>query len=191
MNASTRGERNMNNISLDRIVQRSKEVATLNTRTFAEIARDPGALPEAAIVVAAVAISAGLGGVIDGANGLFGGVILSLLGWVVSSAIVYFIGTRITGTPTTSGNVESILRTLGYAAAPNIFMFLGFIWGIGWVILGLLNLWTLITTILAIRASLNLSLGRSAITGLLAILASAIVRGLLAWIFGISLFIPF
>jgi hypothetical protein len=181
----------MNDISLDRIVQRCKDIATLNTRTYAEIARDPNALPEAAIVVATVAISAGLGGVIDGANGLIGGVILSLIGWVISSAIIYFIGTRITGTPTTTGSVESILRTLGYASAPNIFMFLGFIWIIGPIVLFVLSIWTLVTTVLAIRASLNLSLGRALITGFLAMLAAAIVRGLLAWIFGINIFVPF
>lgn len=187
---TARGERHMNNISLDRIVQRCKEVATLNTRTYSEIARDPNALPEAAIVVAAVAVSAGLGGVINGASGLLGGVILSLLGWVISSALIYFIGTRITGTPTTTGTVESILRTLGYASTPNIFMFLGFIWIIGPLVLFALSIWTLITTVLGIRAALNLSLGRAILTGFLAMVASAIVRGLLAWIFGIDIFIP-
>jgi hypothetical protein len=180
-----------NTISLDRIVQRCKEIATLNTRTYSEVAHDPSALPEAAIVVATVAVAAGLGGVIDGANGLFGGIILSLLGWVITAAIVYFVGTRITGTPTTTGSVESILRTLGYASAPGVFMILGFLWGIGWVFVGLVNLWTLVTTILAIRASLNLGLGRAAITGLLALVAASIVRGMLAWLFGINLFIPF
>lgn len=181
----------MNNISLDRIVQRCKEVATFNTRTYYEIARDPNALPEAAIVVATVAISAGLGGVIHGANGLIGGVILSLLGWVISSAIIYFIGTRITGTPTTSGSVESILRTLGYASAPNVFMFLGFIWILGPLVLFALSIWTLITTVLGIRAALNLSLGRAVLTGFIALIASAILRTVIAWIFGIDLFIPF
>ena len=180
-----------NSISLDRIVQRAKEIATLNTRTYSEVAHDPSALPEAAIVVAAVAVAAGLGGVIDGANGLIGGVVLSLLGWLVTAAIVYFVGTRITGTPTTTGSVEGILRTLGYASAPGVFMIFGSIWGIGWIFVGLVNLWTLVTTILAIRASLNLSLGRAAITGLLALVAASIVRGLLALVFGIDLFIPF
>src|SRR5690606_32115377 len=130
-----------NTISLDRIVQRAKEIATFNTRTYSEVAHDPAALPEAAIVVATVAVAAGLGGVIDGANGLLGGIILSLLGWVVTAAIVYFVGTRITGTPTTTGSVESILRTLGYASGPGIFMILGFLWGIGWIFVGLVNLW--------------------------------------------------
>ena len=180
-----------NTISLDRIVQRAKEIATFNTRTYSEVAHDPAALPEAAIVVATVAVAAGLGGVIDGANGLLGGIILSLLGWVVTAAIVYFVGTRITGTPTTTGSVESILRTLGYASGPGIFMILGFLWGIGWIFVGLVNLWTLVTTILAIRASLNLSLGRSALTGILALVAASIIRGMLAWIFGTNPSPPF
>jgi hypothetical protein len=181
----------MNAISLDRIVQRCKEVALLNTRTYSEIARDPNALAEAAIVVATVAISAGLGNVIHGANGLIGGVILSLLGWVISSAIIYFIGTRITGTPTTTGSVESILRTLGYASAPNVFLFVGFIWIIGPIIVWLLSIWTLITTILAIRASLNMSLGRAVLTGLIAMIAAWIVQVLLGWVFDINIFFPY
>ena len=181
----------MNTISLDRIIQRSKEVALLNTRTYAEIARDPNALAEAAIVVATVAISAGLGNVIHGANGLIGGVILSLLGWVISSGIIYFIGTRITGTPTTSGSVESILRTLGYASAPNVLLFLGFIWIIGPIIVWFLSIWTLVTTILAIRASLSMSLGRAILTGFIAMIASWLIQVLLAWIFGINIFFTF
>lgn len=181
----------MNTISLDRIIQRGKDVATFNTRTYAEIAHDPNALPEAAIVVATVAISAGLGNVIHGANGLVGGVILSLLGWVISSAIIYFIGTRVTGTPTTSGSVESILRTLGYASAPNVLLFLGFIWIIGGVIVWALSIWTLITTILAIRAALGMTLGRAVVTGLIALIASGIIQVLLSWIFGINVFYTF
>ncbi len=181
----------MNTISLDRIIQRGKDVATFNTRTYAEIARDPNALPEAAIVVATVAISAGLGNVIHGANGLVAGVILSLLGWVISSAIIYFIGTRITGTPTTTGSVESILRTLGYASAPNVFLFLGFIWIIGPIVVFALSIWTLVTTILAIRAALNMTLGRSILTGFVAMLAAGIVQVLISWIFGIDVFYTF
>jgi hypothetical protein len=181
----------MSTISLDRIIQRGKDVATFNTRTYAEIARDPNALPEAAIVVATVAISAGLGNVIHGANSLIAGVILSLLGWVISSAIIYFIGTRITGTPTTSGSVESILRTLGYASTPNVLLFLGFIWIIGPMVVFLLGLWTLATTILGIRAALDMTLLRAAITGLIALVAAGLVQILLSWIFGINVFYTF
>lgn len=181
----------MDNISLDRIIQRSKAVATLDTRTFSEIARDPRALAEAAIVVATVAVARGIGGLNDGASGLIGGIILSLLGWVIAAMVVYFVGTRITGTPTTSGSVESLMRTLGYASVPNIFAIFGFIWIIGGMILGVLWIWTLITTVIAIRAALNMGTARAVATGLLAWIASAIVTGLLAWIFGIAIFFTF
>lgn len=181
----------MDQISFDRIIQRSKEIATFNTRTYAEVARDPRALPEAAIIVAAVAIAAGIGAVNYGAGGLVGGIILSLLGWIVSAAIIYFVGTRITGTPTTSGSVESLLRTLGYASVPNILSFLGFIWFFGWLVLFVLGIWTLITTVLAIRAALGMSLQRAIITGFVAWIVAIIVRVLLGALFGIDLYFTF
>lgn len=190
MRARYSGGGSMDQISLDRIVQRAIDVATLKTRTYSEIARDPHALVEAAIVVVAVAISAGIGAVNYGAGGLVAGIILSLLGWVISSAIIYAVATRVTGTPTTSGSVESLLRTLGYASAPNVLSFLGFIWIFGGIILFLLSIWTLVTTVFAIRAALNMSLTRSVLTGFLALLAAAIVRILLSWILGVDIYFP-
>lgn len=181
----------MNTISPERIFARSVDVAVLKTRTYSEIARDPRATIEAAIVVILVAISAGIGNVIQGSDGLVGGIVLSLLGWVISSAIIYFIGTNITGTPTTSGSIESLLRTLGYASAPNIFLFLGFIWILGGLIVFLLSIWTLVTTILAIRTALSMSLGRAILTGFVAMLASGIVQLLLGLLLDVNVFFTF
>lgn len=181
----------MDNISLDRIIQRSKAVASLDTRAYREIARDPRALAEAAVVVVTVAVARGIGGLNDGANGLIGGIVLSLLGWVIAAMVVYFVGTRITGTPTTSGSVESLMRTLGYASAPNVLSIFGFIWIIGSMILGVLWIWTLITTVLAIRAALNMGTTRAIATGLIAWIASGIVQIILAWIFGLPIFFTF
>lgn len=180
----------MKQISLDRIAQRAIDVATLKTRTYSEIARDPKALVEAAIVVVAVAISAGIGAVNYGAGGLITGIILSLLGWVISSAIIYVVATRVTGTPTTSGSIQTLLRTLGYASAPNIFSFLGFIWIIGGLVLFALSIWTLITTIFAIRAALGMSISRAILTAFLALVAAAIVRVLLSWVLGMDIYFP-
>ena len=181
----------MDQLSLDRIIQRAKDVSSFNTRTYAEIARDPRALAEAAIIVAAVAVAAGIGQVNYGTGGLVAGIVLSLLGWVISAAIIYFVGTRITGTPTTGGSVESLLRTLGYASAPNIFSFLGFIWLFGGLVLLALSIWTLITTVLAIRAALGMSLQRAIITGLVAWIGAIIVRVLLGLLFGIDIYFTF
>lgn len=181
----------MNTMSPERIFQRSVDVAVLKTRTYAEIARDPRATLEAAIIVILVAISAGIGNVINDSDDLIGGIILSLLGWIISSAIIYFIGTNLTGTPTTSGSIESLLRTLGYASAPNIFLFLGFVWLLGGIIVFLLSIWTLVTTIFAIRSALSMSLGRAVVTGFVALLAATVIQILLGMLFGINVFVPF
>lgn len=181
----------MEGISFDRIAQRAGDVARLNTRVIAEIARDPRALKEAAIIVVGVAISAGIGNADAGANGLIGGIIASLLGWVIGAALVYFVGTRITATPTTSGSVETVLRSLGYAASPNLLSFIGIIPILGGLVLAILGLWTLITTILAIRASLTISLGRAVLTGIIALIGATIIQWLVGWIFDISVYYPF
>lgn len=178
-------------ISFNQIVERIKGVLTLNTATFSEISRDRNALTEAIIVVAAVAVSAGIGRLYDGAPGLIGGIFLSLLGWVIAAGLIYWVGSRLTGTPNTTGTLEGVLRTMGYAAAPNLFSFLGVIWLFGGIVLFVLSIWSLITTILGIRASLGMSTGRAVATGLLAMIASWIVIGLLGWIFGINPQVPF
>lgn len=180
-----------NSLSLDRIMQRGKEIATFNTRTYEEVSRDPNATMEAAIVVAVVAVSSGLGRLFQGPGPLIGGIVSMLLGWVVAAAVIYFVGSRITGAPTTSGSVERVMRAVGYAAIPNVFAFLTSIWFVGWLIAVILFFWMLITMILAIRASLNMTLGRAAMTGFLAWIASIIVMGLMQWIFGINFNLPF
>lgn len=180
-----------NQISLDRIVRRGKEIATFNTRTYEEVARDPNATMEAAIVVAVVAVSTGLGRLFQGPGPLIGGIVSMLLGWVVAAAVIYFVGSRVTGDPATSSSVERVMRVVGYAAVPNVFAFLTSIWFVGWLVSLILSVWMLITMILAIRASLNMTISRAIATGFIAWLASIIVIGLLQWVFGINFDLPF
>lgn len=179
------------NISLDRIIQRAKDVMTFNTRTYSEITRDPSATMEAAIVVATVAIASGLGWLFTGPGALIGGVVAMLLGWVMSAGIIYFVGTRITSTPNTSGSVERVMRIVGYASAPNVFQFLTGIWFLGGIIATGLWIWTLITLILAIRASLGMETNRAIATGLLAWIGSLFVFTIFGWFFGINPNLPF
>lgn len=179
------------NISLNRIVNRARDVMALQTRTYAEIVRDPSATTEAAIVVATVAIATGLGRLFDGPGALIGGVLSMLIGWVVAAAVIYFVGTRITGEPTTMSSVERVMRIVGYAAAPNAFLFLSGLWFIGWIFALVFGIWSLITLVLAIRVSLNMGTGRAITTGLIAWIASLIVIGIIGAIFGINPQFPF
>lgn len=172
-------------ISLNRIVQRAKDILTFNTRTYEEIVRDPGATTEAAIVVATVAIASGLGQLFAGPGALIGAVLAMLFGWVVAAAIIYFVGTRITGEATTTSSVERVMRIVGYASAPFVFSIFSGLWLIGWLFASVTFFWFLGTMVLAIRAALNISISRAIITGVIAWLGTLIVSGILGAIFDI------
>lgn len=177
---------NNTNISLNRIVQRAKDIMTFNTRTYEEIVRDPNATAEAAIVVATVAIASGLGRLFAGPGALIGAVLAMLLGWVVAAAVIYFVGTRITGEATTTSSVERVMRVVGYASAPFVFSIFSGLWLIGWLFATVIFFWFLGTMVLAIRAALDISLSRAIVTGLIAWIATLIVNGILGLIFNIN-----
>ena len=174
------------NISLDRIVNRAKDVMTFNTRTYDEIVRDPSATTEAAIVVATVAIASGLGRMFIGPGALIGGVLSMLIGWVVGAAVIHFVGTRITGEATTVSSVERVMRIVGYASAPFVFSIFSGLWLIGWIFATVIFFWILVTMVLAIRASMNMTLGRAVITGIIAWIATLIASGILGLIFNLN-----
>ena len=174
------------NISLNRIVQRAKDILTFNTRTYEEIVRDPNATTEAAIVVATVAIASGLGRLFAGPGALIGAVLAMLLGWVVAAAVIYFVGTRITGEATTTSSVERVMRIVGYASAPFVFSIFSGLWLVGWLFATIIFFWFLGTMVLAIRAALDISLSRAIVTGLIAWIATLIVNGILSVIFNIN-----
>lgn len=180
-----------NNISLDRIIRRAKDVMSFNTRTYEEIVRDPSATMEAAIVVATVAIASGLGRIFDGGGALVGAVIAMLIGWVVSAVVIYMVGTKVTGRPDTSSSVERVMRIVGYAAVPGIFSLFTGLWLIGWLIATILFFWLLATMVLAIRASLDMTIGQAILTGVVAWIANLIATGLIWALFGINPTFPF
>jgi hypothetical protein len=173
------------------IVQRAKDVAQLDTRTYREIARDPNATKEAALVVALVAIANGIGSAGDGSSGLIGGIIAGLLGWVVFSAVIWFVATNITGSPTTTASIESLMRTLGYARVPGLLAVFGFIWLIGWIATAVAGIWILVTSLYAIHTTLNMGWLRTLATVLIAGIISGLVTLLIGLIFGIGLTLTF
>lgn len=179
------------NISLDRIIRRAKDVLSFNSRTYEEIVRDPSATMEAAIVVATVAIASGLGRLFDGGSALIGAVIAMLIGWLVSAAVIYFVGTRITGGSRSGSSVERVMRIVGYAAVPGILSIFTGLWLIGWIFATVIFFWLLVTMVLAIRASLDMSLGQAILTGIVAWIANLIVTGLIWLLFGLNPTFPF
>jgi len=165
------------------ILTRAIRVAKLDLPVYREIARDRAATREAAAVVAVVALASGIGAL----NDSFGSVVVAVLGafiwWVVFAAMTYFFGKNIFGSPSTQVDVESLLRTQGYAQAPRVLAFFGFIPVLGWLAAVVGTIWGLITAIVAIRETLVIGTGRAIIVAIVAGIASSIIVGLLGLIF--------
>lgn len=178
----------MNQSLFDLILERARRVIQLDTPVYNTIARDPNATQQAAIVVGVVAIAGAIGGANEGAGGMFVGLIGAFIGWLIFAGMAWFFGTNIFGTPTTVTNWESLLRTLGYAQAPNILAFFGFIPILGGLVAFIGSIWAIVTGVLAIRETLGFSTGRAIITGLIAAIATGIVAAILSIIFGVAIF---
>lgn len=129
-------------------------VFKLDVNTYEEIEHNTSLTLPAAIIVAVVALISGIG------NGFFnliahkgyiGGFFSSLLsvfiGWILWSAVTWFVGTRFFGG---QADITEMLRVIGFAYSP---MVLGIIPCIGGVI-G--TIWTLVAGFIAVRQGLDL-----------------------------------
>lgn len=141
---------------------------------------------QSAIVVGVVAIAGAIGGAGNGFGGIVAGLLAAFIGWLIFAGLTYFFGTQLFGTPTTSTTFEAVLRTLGYARVPGVLSVVGFIPVIGWIVAFIGSIWALVTAVIAIRQSLNVSTGRAIITAIIAGIASALVIGIVGLIFGIG-----
>jgi hypothetical protein len=140
-------------------------VFKLDVRTFEEIEHDESATGQAAMVVALVALLAGVGSGLGAQIGegsflrsfLFT-LIWAFVGWFLWSAVSYFVGTNLFGGQATMGEM---LRVIGYAQAPQL---LGIIPCLG----GLVGaIWALIAGFIAIRQGLDLDNTKAFLTALI------------------------
>jgi hypothetical protein len=111
--------------------------------------------------------------------------------WLLWSLITYFIGTRLFKGPETQSNYGELLRTIGFAATPGIFMIFVFIPYIGGLISFVVWVWMLIAMVIAVRQALDFTTGRAigtVLVGGIVYLAIALIIGLVLGlgIFGVS-----
>lgn len=167
-------------------IERAIRVAKLDLPVFRTIARDPQATRQAALVVAAVAVASGIGSLGDSGGAIIAAIVGAFLGWFIFGAMTWFFGRNVFGTPVTEVNVESLLRTLGYARAPGILAVFGFIPVFGWAVVGASAVWALVTAIVAIRETLALSTSRAIMIAIAAAIVSGVVRILIGIIFDVG-----
>ncbi len=135
--------------------------ATLDLATYEEVEHDPTATGQAAGVVALTAVAQAIGAWNGGPIGIVGAALGALVGWLVWAGLTFLIGSRLFGGTATWGE---LLRTLGFAQAPNVLAVLGLLPLVGWLVDALLFLWILWAGIVAIRQALDFGTGRAILT---------------------------
>jgi len=144
----------------------------LDASVFDEVEHDESALPQAVAVIALAAVAGGIGTVGSmGLSAIPGGVLRAIFVWLVGSGVIWVIGVKAMGH---TSDYPELLRTLGFASAPQILMVLGIlplgplIGLLGLVVLGLgLAAW-----VLAVRQALDVETGQAVLVCLLGWLGS-------------------
>lgn len=168
------------------MINRILGVFKLDSETFEEIEHDQSATTQAAMVVLAVALLSAVGGLIGAAIGegnlimaFISPIISTFAGWLIWSAVLYFVGTSFFGG---QADIGEMLRVVGFAYAP---MVLGIIPCFGWI-LGLV--WTLAALVVAVRQGLDVETGKALIIGVIGFILVVILNLIVGSLLGVSLF---
>ncbi len=170
------------------LTERMIGAARLDAQTYEEVEHDETATSQAMLVVVLASLASGVA--VFGQAGLLGlllGTVMSLVGWVIWAAIVYFVGTRILPTAETEADLGQLLRTIGFSASPGLLAVFGVIPGLGALIRIVASLWQLAAMVVAIRQALDFeSTGRAVGVCLIGWLAYLIFSWVVLAVLGIG-----
>jgi len=158
----------------------------LDASIYREVEHDASALGQAlgvvVIAAAATALGASAGG---GSMPILGAAIGGLVGWLVSAWFVWVVGVR---WMEHTSDYRELLRTLGFAAAPNVAMVLGLVPTLGPLFSLAAVVWGLVAYVVAVREALDVETGRAVLVCVLAyglkVLVIVVLFGLLALLGG-------
>jgi hypothetical protein len=124
----------------------------LNVATFEEVEHDASATAQAAMVVGAAALSAGLA---SGVGHAAFGVLVGLMGWAIGAFVLLVVGTKLLPGKNTQADYGQMLRTMGFAQAIGLFGILAIIPLLGYLIWFVIQVWILIAMVIAVRQALD------------------------------------
>ncbi len=111
----------MISIFINRILRAIK----IDIDLYEEVEKDKSATIQAGIVVVLSSLAAGVGALQLGATNFLLAPILSLLSWYVWAYVIYFVGVKLFGGPSTKSNHGELLRTIGFSSAPGLIRVFG------------------------------------------------------------------
>jgi len=159
------------------LVERMIGAAMLDVSVYEEVEADRTATGQAAIVVAIVAVCAAIGSYSGGGKTIIAAIVGAFVGWLVMSALTYFIGTKLFGG---TADIGEMLRTLGFAQSPGVIAVLGIIPFLGGLVMFAVWIWQLVTAVVAIRQALDFDTGKAIATAVISWIIMIVVNLLIA-----------
>ncbi len=139
----------------------------LDPVTFEDVEADVHAGAQAAVVVLLACVAGGfaaVGGTSMTLPSFVLGIVSALGAWVVWAFLITTIGTHMMPERQTDSRPGELLRTMGFAAAPGVFLAFGAMPSAAPFAFAVASLWMLAATVLAVRQALDYrSLGRAAV----------------------------
>lgn len=146
-------------------VRRFMGALALDPVTFEDVEADRKAGGQAALVVLLACLAGGFA--VAGSTQMtvatyVAGVAAALGAWAVWALLITTIGTLVLPEPTTSSRPAELFRTMGFAAAPGVFLAFGAMRAVVPFAVALATLWMVAATVMAVRQALDYrSLGRA------------------------------
>jgi hypothetical protein len=148
-----------------RFTRRFMGALVLDPVTFEDVEADHHAGGQAAGVVLLASIAGGFAAVGSSsmsATAFAAGVALTLGAWAVWAMLIATIGTQMFAEPQTNSRPAELLRTMGFATAPAVFLAFGAIPSAAPFAIAVVSIWMMCATVLAVRQALDYrSLGRA------------------------------
>ena len=130
----------------------------LDASIYEEIEAHRGADMQSMVVVLAVTAAGGIAGMgldLVRFSGFVTGAVLALGAWLVWVSIITTLGTTTFAEPQTKANARELLRTLGFAAAPGMFLAFAAIRTAAPLVLAIVSVWMIAAAVLAVRQALD------------------------------------
>ena len=110
---------------ISNFVSRIFRAIKIDIDLYEEVEKDKTATVQAGIVVVLSSLAAGIGALQLGATNFFLAPVFSLISWYVWAYIIYFVGVKLFGGPSTKSNHGELLRTIGFSSAPGLIRVFG------------------------------------------------------------------
>jgi hypothetical protein len=139
-------------------MRRLMGVLMLEASAYEEIEAHRTAGMQSVLVVLAVTAAGGIAGMglgVIGVPGFVTGAVIALGGWLVWVSLIATLGTTTFAEPQTKSDARELLRTLGFAAAPGVFLVFAAMRAAAPFVFVLVSLWMIAAAVIAVRQALD------------------------------------